>query len=53
MREIGVTDSFSQGSNTSTISLDFQTNNINHGTVTRFISVNLGITAGKQPAGPV
>jgi hypothetical protein len=32
MRENSVTDSSSQGSNTSTISLDFPTNNINNGT---------------------
>jgi hypothetical protein len=40
MREIGVTDSSSPGSNTSTISLDCQVNNTNHGTVTGFISVH-------------
>ena len=32
MRENSVTDSSSQGSNTSTISLDFPGNNINNGT---------------------
>ena len=40
MREIGVTDSTNQGSHTSTTSLDFQTNNTNHGTVTGFIAVH-------------
>jgi len=32
IRENGVTDSSSRGSNTSNISLDFPVNNINHGT---------------------
>ena len=32
IRENGVTDSSSRGSNTSNISLDFPANNINHGT---------------------
>lgn len=40
MRENSVTESSNQGSNTSTISLDFPTNNIKHGTVTAFITVH-------------
>jgi hypothetical protein len=40
MRENSVTDSSNRSSNTSTISLDFPANNINHGTVTGFITVH-------------
>jgi hypothetical protein len=49
IRESRVTDSSSQGSNRSNISLDFPANNTNNGPVTGLMAGAPGITGGKTP----
>ena len=51
MRENSVTESSNRRSNTSTISLDFPTNNIKHGTVTGFITVRQAKRQGNSLPG--